>query len=167
MRLFLVRHAHAGSRSAGSHDLYRPLSDDGHRRAQELSTVLAPTRPNRILSSPATRCTQTVAPLAAALGMEIEEQPDLWEGSTIAHVMALLTGQVDATVVACSHGDVIPEVVEQIVRDGARIEGRGCEKGSIWCAEHDGERWLTARYVASSATELPPPTDGQPEASAS
>ncbi len=155
MRVLLVRHAQAGDRLAGHRDLYRPLSPDGHERAQGLAALLSPVGPTRILSSPATRCVQTVEPLAASLGLEVETQPDLWEGTPTAHVLAVLTQHQEGALVACSHGDIIPAVIEMMAADGADVRGRGCEKGSIWMADHDGERWRSARYVDRSQTELP------------
>lgn len=155
MRVLLVRHAQAGDRLAGHRDIYRPLSVDGHARARSLADLLAPVGPSRILSSPATRCVQTVEPLAAHLGLEVETQPDLWEGTPTSHVLAVLTQHQERTLVACSHGDIIPAVIETMAADGADVRGRGCEKGSIWLADHDGERWRTARYVDRAQTELP------------
>ena len=158
MRLFLVRHAQAGDRMVGARDLYRPLSPKGRQRAEEIGLLLAPSKPDRILSSPATRCVQTVEPLAARTGLDVEEHPDLWEGSTISHVLSLL-GNADAAevIVACSHGDVIPEAIEAIAAEGAQINGRGCEKGSIWVVERDGRRWAHAYYLDRSAVDVPAP----------
>lgn len=155
MRLFLIRHAQAEDRQIGGRDLYRPLSDKGLARARELSGLLAPSNVERILTSPATRCVQTVEPLATASGVELEDQPDLWEGSLITHVLALFESQQGKVVAACTHGDIIPGVVEEIARQGADVFGRGCEKGSIWVLDHDGKRWTGARYLNRSAIELP------------
>ena len=155
MRVILVRHAQAGDRLAGHRDLYRPLSPSGHARAEGLAALLAPVQPSRILSSPATRCVQTVEPLAQSLELEVETQPDLWEGTPTAHVLNVLTQHQEDTLVACSHGDIIPAVIEMMAAEGADIRGRGCEKGSIWLAEHDGDRWCWARYVDRDQTELP------------
>lgn len=155
MRLFLIRHAHAGERSPGHHDLYRPLSPKGHRRAEAISHLLADAPITRVLSSPATRCVQTVEPLAGSLGLEVEEHPDLWEGSLTNHVLALLSQQHDGATAACSHGDIIPEVVEAVAVQGAHISGRGCEKGSVWILDHNGEIWTRARYLDRSQDRLP------------
>lgn len=155
MRVLLVRHAQAGERTAGHHDIYRPLSPVGHRRAQALTSMLEMAEPTRILSSPATRCVQTVEPLAAAVGLEVETNPDLWEGTMTNHVLALLTQYSEGTTVACSHGDIIPSVVEAMAADGATITGRGCEKGSVWLAEYEGERWTRAVYLDRSHHQLP------------
>ncbi|MEL7155202.1 MAG: phosphoglycerate mutase family protein [Actinomycetota bacterium] len=154
MRVLLVRHAQAGERTAGHHDLYRPLSPEGHQRAGDLAKLLVGAMPTRILSSPASRCVQTVEPLAAATGLEVETNPDLWEGTMIPHVLSLLTQHRTGTTVACSHGDIIPAVIESMAADGATIIGRGCEKGSVWVADFD-DGWTRATYLDRSQLELP------------
>ncbi len=155
MRLYLIRHAQAGDRGPGHRDLYRQLSPKGVSRAQAISELLSDVGISRILSSPATRCMQTVEPLAAELGLEVEEQPDLWEGSLTSHVLALLTMDDGPALAACSHGDVIPAVIEAVVGQGARLVGRGCEKGSIWILDHVDGSWTRATYVDRSHDELP------------
>lgn len=154
MNVYLIRHAQAGDRGHGPRDMYRPLSDKGGRRAAELAQLLAGAGITRVLSSPATRCTQTVQPLAAALGLEVEEHPVLWEGSDLDDVLALLEEPADGDVVACSHGDIIPELVERLAAGGATVQGRGCEKGSIWVLERDGGTWRSARYLSRSASAV-------------
>ncbi|MEZ5409759.1 MAG: histidine phosphatase family protein [Acidimicrobiales bacterium] len=155
MRLFLIRHAHAGDRTAGSRDKFRPLTPKGHRRAEELATMLEGQGVARVLSSPATRCWQTVAPVAKALGLEVEEVDELWEGALLDDVFALFEGLGEPVVAACSHGDIIPEVVDALNRKGVPVSGRGCEKGSIWVLDHDGRQWTAAAYVAKSQSQLP------------
>lgn len=155
MRLFLIRHAQAGERSPGHHDLFRHLSPKGHRRAEAIADLLADAGITRVLSSPASRCVQTVEPLAASLGLEVEEHPDLWEGSLTHHVLALLSQENDGATAACSHGDIIPEVIEAVAAQGAHISGRGCEKGSVWILDHSGEAWTRARYLDRSHDRLP------------
>lgn len=110
----------------------------------------------RILSSPATRCVQTVEPLARALGLEVEEIPALGEGSDGDEVADLLARSDGAggAVVACSHGDLIPELIDTLAARGAAISGRGCEKGSVWVLEGEGGQWLRARYVSKKALDL-------------
>lgn len=154
MNVYLIRHAHAGDRGSGPRDIDRPLSEQGHRRALELAEMLSGEAITRILSSPATRCTQTVEPLAQALGLPVEEHHDLWEGSRSHDVAALLAAHRDGDLVACSHGDVIPEVIEQLAAAGVAVHGRGCEKGSLWLLERDGDGWMAARYISRKATAL-------------
>lgn len=155
MRLFLIRHAQAGDRAPGGRDLYRQLSAEGHLRAEELARLLSDCGVARVMASPATRCVQTVEPLAQVLGLEIEEQPDLWEGSSIPHVIALLEQQEASAVAVCTHGDIIPQVVESLAELGVPTTGRGCEKGSVWVLDHEDGNWTSARYLDRSVSVLP------------
>ncbi|MGI9611755.1 MAG: SixA phosphatase family protein [Acidimicrobiales bacterium] len=153
MRLFLIRHAHAGERLSENRDIYRPLSKRGHARAAELARLLRHEGIDCILSSPASRCVQTMRPLAAQLGLEIIEQPDLWERSPIPHVLALFDQHRNHRAVAvCSHGDVIPDTLDALGATGTAITGRGCEKGSVWVLHHDGDRWAAAEYLDDGLT---------------
>ncbi|MGF1595769.1 MAG: histidine phosphatase family protein [Acidimicrobiales bacterium] len=157
MRLFLIRHAQAGDRRAGTRDRYRPLSPSGHERARGIADLLAATGIGAILSSPATRCVQTVDPLAVRLGLTVAEDDALWEGSAVESALAAVVVAGHRTVVACSHGDLIPEIIETVAHSGATIRGRGCAKGSIWVVDGKPGRWSSARYLDRSATEVPPP----------
>jgi broad specificity phosphatase PhoE len=104
----LLRHASAGHRHdwAGD-DLHRPLDKKGHRQAEELAAVLGTEDVRRVVSSPYARCVQTVEPLAAALGLEVELDDRLAEGAGFS-AQALLE---EDGVVACTHGDVIHALV--------------------------------------------------------
>ncbi len=149
MTIYLVRHGHAPDRhSWRQEDELRPLSDKGRRQAAGLVEVLGDRGVGRILSSPAVRCWQTVEPLAAHLGLEIEHEPRLWEGSDVAPARDLLDEVDDA--VLCSHGDLIPDLVNRLIAEGAEAVGRDGKKGSTWVLERDGARFTRATY-------LPPP----------
>lgn len=75
----IVPHAESTSpqRWTGDHDL-RPLTGLGHEQARALVPALG-TGIDAVYSSPAVRCTQTVQPLADALGLPITEVPELLE----------------------------------------------------------------------------------------
>src|SRR6185436_5719102 len=78
--LFLVRHASAGHRASWEGEQrIRPLDERGRRQALALVDLLEGEPIERILSSPAFRCVQTVEPLAAARGLEIELRDELTE----------------------------------------------------------------------------------------
>jgi phosphohistidine phosphatase SixA len=145
MRIFLVRHAHAGSREArnGAPDHERPLSAKGWARANDLAGVLADQGIGRLLSSHYLRCTQTLGPLASSLGLDVEEHPALAEGAPLAPGIELVEALVTAgqTAALCSHGDVIPELLAGLARRGTVLDPNGrCPKGSVWVlTAADGE----------------------------
>lgn len=126
MLIHIVRHAHAGDRSRWEgDDELRPLTAKGEKQALAIADSLADASVDEVWSSRYVRCRQTVAPLAGAAGLEIVDHPDLAEGAWGADALdALLaaTGK-GRTVVACSHGDVIPDLVRIAVRRGATLHG--------------------------------------------
>lgn len=153
MAVLLVRHAVAVARDGwDGDDAGRPLTDRGRRQAAGLVEHLGPYRPVMVRSSPSVRCIDTVAPLATAAGLDVEPADDLAEGSGRA-ATGLVRSLVQApgAVVLCTHGDVIPDVLVALDRDGARIRDEGrCEKGSTWVLDLDGHGRVLGRY-------LPPP----------
>ena len=155
MTLFLLRHAQAGSRGRfDGDDVMRPLSSDGRHQAADIAGALSTMAITRVLSSPYRRCIETVAPTAAALGLLVEVEAALGEGPG-AHAIDLARKLAVTDVVFCSHGDVVPAILEWIqMHDGVDL-GREprCQKGSVWMLEPDRDapgRFLTATY-------LPPP----------
>ncbi len=134
--LYLVRHASAGDRHAWhGDDSQRPLDAKGHAQAAAIARALENSGPGRVLSSPAVRCVQTVEPIAAATGLEIELADELSEGAHGMRTEALL-GELaggNGVAVLCSHGDVIPEVLWRLAYRGVDVDGLGrCKKASIW-----------------------------------
>ncbi len=89
----------------------------------------------RILSSPAVRCTQTVEPLGAAVGVRVEPVHELIEGAGFEAAFDLVQDLAGASgdTVLCSHGDVIPAVLWRLFDSGLTpTKGWRCAKGSIW-----------------------------------
>ncbi len=150
MDVYLIRHAHAGSRGPGSHDKWRPLSEKGHDQAMSLAELLADVDVGVVLSSTATRCVQTVEPLAKHLGLEVIESDALWEEATVHEAIELVSEHTTTGAVVSSHGNIIPEFLEVLAQQGVPITGRGCEKASVWVVSHDGTRFTGARYGMSS-----------------
>jgi 8-oxo-dGTP diphosphatase len=71
----------------------------------------------------------------------------LAEGATTADALSLLRSRGGA-VVACSHGDVIPAVVEALAEQGLEIlDPPVWKKGSTWLLERDGGLFTSARYL--------------------
>ena len=136
MTLHLVRHAMASSRSAWTgNDFRRPLDPVGLAQADAIAVELS-TRPvERVLSSPALRCTSTVEPLARTLGLEVKTEDELGEGTLTRTALNLITSlaERDGDSVLCSHGDIIPGVIWTLARKGLNLPDRHrCKKASIW-----------------------------------
>lgn len=118
MTSVLLRHASAGDRDGwDGPDLLRPLDRRGRRQAAELVELLRPYGLRRILSSPYVRCLETVEPLGAALGLPVEEDERLTEGAGPGARELL---QEDG-VLACTHGDIVFEVLGDNLKKGAAV----------------------------------------------
>lgn len=116
MTSVLVRHASAGKPADWDRDdRLRPLDARGRRQAAALVELLRVVGVRRVVSSPYVRCLETVEPLAAALGLAIEEDDNLAEGAGTA-ASALLA---EAGLVACTHGDVAAELLGYGLKKGA------------------------------------------------
>ena len=153
MTLHLVRHAIAGIRGTWTDggDFERPLTDEGQAQAQSLVDWFAPRPVERIWSSQALRCRQTVAPLAEARSLSVDVRDELTEGGRAGTLLELVreTVQSEGDSVLCSHGDLIPEVLNYLLREGMTITGgRGCERGSIWSLEARGRDIVSGTYTA-------------------
>ena len=153
MAIHLIRHGHAGSRSAWTgEDRARPLSGKGQAQADGLVALLEGEPVGAIRSSPYARCTQTVAPLAGARGLEVVEEPTLAEGACVDDVVDLLLALAPQDPVLCSHGDVIPAVLRRLLAEGMRADvGALSKKGSTWRLEVADGRIARGAY-------LPPPS---------
>jgi phosphohistidine phosphatase SixA len=149
VKLFVVRHGHAGSRSDwDGPDRLRPLSEKGNRQAQGIAEALAGKGVAQIVSSPATRCVQTVEPLAHA-GLDVEEDKRLFEGTHVGEVLQLVEELDGAVPVLCSHGDVIPDLLEALRIRDAKVRGPILwAKGSIWELKIEGGRITRGQYFA-------------------
>ena len=105
-----------------------------------------------VWSSLATRCSQTVGPLAAAHGLEVELRRELTEGARPNDLLELMREEalVEGDIVMCSHGDLIPEVLNRLLREGMSVFGqRGCEKGSVWTLDVRGRDIVSGTYTAT------------------
>jgi 8-oxo-dGTP diphosphatase len=146
---YLIRHAHAGSRSAwkGDDDL-RPLSAKGQMQAESITKRLKGEPLGQILSSPSLRCMQTVEPLAEKRGLEVEADKLLLEGADPDDAIALMFELAGRDPVLCSHGDLIPKVIRRLVGVGMKTKDANIsQKGSIWIIEIDDGQAVKGRYL--------------------
>ena len=151
MTVFLVRHTDAKSRANWPHpDETRPLTRKGVRQADGLVDLLLKGKVRRILSSPAVRCVDTVAPLASKLALPVETTDALLEGvnTSKAHDLVRRSARQKGDTVLCTHGDLVPELLRLAARDGVSIEGTPrWPKGSAWALEVEGLHLTKARYL--------------------
>ena len=152
MRLYVVRHADAGGRSSwDGPDETRPLTKRGRHQADAIAEDLRSAGLTRLVSSPYRRCTQTLVPLAAHLGVAVESDERLAEGAGGDNALTLadeLRKESEAAVV-CSHGDVIPELLRILKATTARFRDPFIwPKASTWVVTWDGDCWSKARYIA-------------------
>ena len=157
--VLLVRHAAAGSSSTWiGDDNERPLDACGIEQADELARTLSRFEVGTILSADVRRCTATVQPLAEALGLPVQPEPLL---SAVGYpgreeeALALIRriGDADHDAVACSQGEVIPDIVERLAGADQYLIATPvpAPKGSAWALTID----VDGRLVA--ADYLPPP----------
>lgn len=153
MSVYVVRHAKAGSRSQWrGEDHRRPLSGAGRRQAKALAKRLAPEAPTSLWASPFVRCVQTLEPLAKRRQLTVRADDRLGEGAPLAQVLALLAEAGDGAVL-CSHGDVIPELIQALARRGTELRTPpDWRKATLWVLDGEGPDGCFA-----TATVEPPP----------
>ncbi|GAA4820210.1 NUDIX domain-containing protein [Nocardioides caeni] len=114
--LVVLRHARARSRTAWrGPDPGRPLLKAGEDVAVRLVPLLAAYDVTRIVTSPSTRCVQTVAPYAATTGFEPDLRSGLTEEEASQRAVEEIVGEAleaDAGTVVCSHRPVLPLVYD-------------------------------------------------------
>ena len=154
--VLLVRHASAGSRSKWTgEDRERPLDECGQAQADELVRLLARFDVAHVISADVTRCVDTVMPFADAVGLTVDTEPLLSEISypgREAEAAALLRAtDPDRDAVACSQGDVIPDLIGRLLAsdDVDSPDPIVSAKGSVWALTFSDDRVVNAEYFAA------------------
>jgi broad specificity phosphatase PhoE len=152
-KLYVVRHADAGTRGRGDGpDELRRLSPRGQRQAEGLRDQLADGAVTRLVASPFHRCIDTLGPLAAHLGLVVETDDRLSEGRGSVGALELANELRDAPAVLCSHGDVIPDLLDALLRRGIKLKDEPrWQKASTWVLTRDGDSFTKGRYVPPPA----------------
>lgn len=150
MTLYLIRHASASQRVATNpDDLQRPLDETGIGQANDLAERLGDVGLESLYSSSALRCMQTLSPLATTTGLEVQPHAALLEGQSATAAVSLLQQLATnkTTAALCSHGDIIPDAIQTLARQGMVLQGpRGWAKGSTWRLETRGLDITSAIY---------------------
>jgi broad specificity phosphatase PhoE len=144
--IHVVRHAHAGDRAAWTlDDDLRPLSDRGIGQAERLAERLS-ARAEAVYSSPSLRCLATVLPFAQHARLPLCTLTELYEGGTATAMLERLKADQLSPIVACTHGDVIADLLRLLIAARLTPPSPRAEKGSTWTVEIIDGRFSEARY---------------------
>ena len=146
---YVVRHAKAGNRSHWAEDdRLRPLSKKGFKQAEAMVAILQTFPISAIFSSPFLRCVQTVEPLARARKLPLKETPSLAEGHGLSGAMQLMGDPRLDEVVLSTHGDIVWELVEELVKHHVIKAGEGgFDKGSTWVVDVEKGSFVRGRFI--------------------
>lgn len=122
--LVVVRHGKAKAREHWRReDLLRPLTPSGRGRADALVPLLEAYGVRRVVSSPARRCVETVAPYADARGLELRHDPRLSEDTTAGDVRRAVEDVLaeKSPAVLCGHRPTLPWVFAALGVDAPEL----------------------------------------------
>ncbi len=117
-------------------DASRPLTERGERQARSVAPGIAAYGVQRIVTSDAVRCRQTVAPLAELTGLAAKATADISQESTV-DPRAALEERIGKAVrkrrgtVLCSHAPIIPEIVTAVVHAANGLESERTHRASM------------------------------------
>ena len=124
-----LRHAKAVAREQWEGpDASRPLSPRGRKQSVSIVGPLVAFGVRKIVSSSATRCVDTVAPLAATLGRKVKTTKkigqDAWEvGMSDARTVIGDRVRARKPAVLCSHGPVLPDILNELALATGTLRG--------------------------------------------
>lgn len=116
--LVIVRHAKAKPRPTWTRaEGERPLAGTGRRQALAVGNLLGAWDPNNLISSPWTRCVETLAPFVRATGRRLNQKKSLTELAASRcpeRAKKTITKQVERvrSTAVCTHRPVLPHVLE-------------------------------------------------------
>lgn len=154
--VLIVRHGTAGRKARyKGDDRTRPLDRTGRKQAKSLVPQLLAFGADEVYAADRVRCSQTVEPLAAALGVAIGCEPTLTEEAyaqspKAAHKRVLEIAANSGTPVICTQGKVIPYLIDWwCARDGVKPDKSRNRKGSTWVLSLADGRLVAADHIAS------------------
>jgi 8-oxo-dGTP diphosphatase len=151
--VYLIRHACAGRRDdLDPNDRFRKLDKRGKRQRKAIRDLLMAHPITRIGSSTYERCLATVKPSSKRLGIPIEPETALVEGSHPHRLVGLIADLQEESVVLCSHADVIADFIGHLFAEQVPMDGPlAWEMGSIWELRTVKGRVVSGRYVPPPA----------------
>jgi 8-oxo-dGTP diphosphatase len=131
--IILLRHADAVSRKQwDGPDEDRPLTPAGEAEALDLAPLLAAYGDSTLVTSPATRCVETLEPAAKHAGLDAVREPALAEDADPEASQAWLRHVLKAQrpMIACTHRPVVPGLLGEsplglVIRAGRRALAPG------------------------------------------
>jgi 8-oxo-dGTP diphosphatase len=147
--IYLLRHGWAGTRKDDDvNDSKRPLDARGREQRRAIRDLLMAHPITRIGTSNYTRCVETVNPFAKRLGIPVEREPALVEGSHPYRLVSLIADLQEEAAVLCSHGDVISDMIGHLFAERVPMDGpMKWKKGSIWELRTVAGRVVAGRYI--------------------
>lgn len=147
--IHLVRHASAGVRDKSDpEDDHRGIDARGKRQRRTIRNFLLGHPVTRIGSSHLDRCVQTVQETSDTIGIPVEREIALTEGTHPNRTVALIHELQQEAAVLCSHGDVISGLVGRLFAEGVPMDGPiEWAKGSIWHLRTISGRVVSGSYV--------------------
>lgn len=167
--LLIVRHAKALPRKSWSRpDIIRPLTTVGKRRADRMVPILTAYAPERIITSPSTRCHDTMAPFAQQAVVPLSTKRGFSEEDfkdkpykVAKHLTNIfLAGR---SIAICTHGPVLHSVMDQLIPHAdnkpvdrllRRVNAGAMDKGEILACTVVG-RGKEARIVTATRHRIP------------
>lgn len=137
MTLLLVRHADAVDKAAWTgDDRQRPLSATGRDQSDGLVQLHRARPLDRVLSSPARRCLDTVEPIAHGRALLVEEEDALAEGAPFDRTDRLLRRLSGSDALLCTHADVLAGILTTLHARGGLSDLPTWAKASTWVMDH-------------------------------
>ena len=129
--IIALRHGKAAAAGTwAGPDSTRSLETTGVEQARRAASAIAAYRPAKLISSTAARCVSTIEPLARITGLDITATTAISQDahdagrSGVRRVVAKRIAR-RRTVVLCSHGPVLPEILHEIA---TLTEGRNLDR---------------------------------------
>jgi exopolyphosphatase/guanosine-5'-triphosphate,3'-diphosphate pyrophosphatase len=123
LKIVLIRHAKAEKKAGfdGPEPL-RPLTLAGLRQAKRLARDLGGLAVDRVVSSTALRCRQTVDEIARAIGVPVEVHEELAKGESATKAAERLCALDAGLVVCCTHAELMWDLADELQEAGVDVE---------------------------------------------